>query len=132
VLRASKFRQGGDIGMSKSLLEAAHYFEKVFRESNEYKSLQKVCNELNTDPQAKQILNQMNNLNSQLQQKQMMGQEIRQQEVEALQKMEAIAQQNEKIKRLMEADYRVNMLLMELNKIILRPMNELYSQLGGK
>lgn len=118
--------------MSERLFEAAHYFEKVFRESNEYKSLQRVWNELNTDSQAKQIFNQMNNLNSQLQQKQMMGQEIRPQEVEALKNMEAAAQQNVKIKHVLEADYRVNMLLMDLNKIISKPLEELYGQVVGK
>ena len=118
--------------MSANIFEAAMYFEKVFRESNEYKSLQRLCKELNKDPQAKQIFNQMNHLNSQLQQKQMMGQEIRQQEMAALQNMETAAQQNEKIKRLMEADYRVNMLMMELNKIISKPLEELYGQLVEK
>ena len=62
----------------------------------------------------------------------MTGQEIRQQEVEALQKMESIAQQNDKIKRLMEADYRVNMLLMELSKVISKPLEELYSKFHVK
>ncbi|WP_342429351.1 YlbF family regulator [Neobacillus sp. FSL H8-0543] len=118
--------------MSAKIFEAAMYFEKVFRESNEYKSLQILCNELNKDAQAMQIYNQMNHLNSQLEQKQMMGQEIRQQEIAALQSIETSAQQNEKIKRLMEADYRVNMLMMELNKIISKPLEELYGQLVEK
>ncbi len=47
--------------------------KRIFRESDEYKSLQRLCMELNKDPQAKQIFNQMNHLNSQLQQKQMTG-----------------------------------------------------------
>jgi cell fate (sporulation/competence/biofilm development) regulator YlbF (YheA/YmcA/DUF963 family) len=117
--------------MSDRLIEAAHYFEKAFRESNEYKSFQKLCNELKTDPQARQIFIQMNQLNSQLQQKQMMGQELRPQEVEALKNMEAVAQQNGKIKRLFEAEYRVNMFLMDVNKIISKPLEELYDHIVG-
>ena len=113
----------------QTIIEAAMYFEKVFRESNEYKNLQRVSKELNNDSQAKQIFNQMNHLNSQLEQKQMMGQEIREQEVAALQNMEAVAQQNETIKRVIEADYKVNMLMMELNKIMSKPLDELYGQL---
>lgn len=105
------------------------YFEKVFRECNEYKNLQRVSKELNKDPQAKQLFNQVSLLNSQLQQKQMMGQEIREQEVAAIQNLEAAAQQNEKIKRLMEADYKVNLLMAELNKIISKPLDELYGQI---
>lgn len=115
--------------MSERLFEAAHYFERTFRESDEYKSFQKICNELRNDPQAKQIFIQMNQLNSQLQQKQMMGQELRPQEIEALKNMEAVAQQNGKIKRLFEAEHRVNMYLMDLNKMISKPLEELYDQI---
>ncbi|WP_318504077.1 YlbF family regulator [Bacillus sp. T3] len=118
--------------MSESLFEAAHYFVKIFRASNEYQRFQTLCNELNSDPQVKQILNQMNKLNYQLQQKQMMGQEIRQQEVETLKNMEAVAQQHVRIKQFLEADYHINMLLMELNKIISKPLEDLYDQLVGK
>lgn len=118
--------------MSENLFEAAHYLEKIFRASNEYQRFQTLCNELNTDPQVMQILNQMNKLNYQLQQKQMMGQEIRQQEVETLKNMEAVAQQHVKIKQFLEADYHINMLLMELNKIISKPLEDLYVQLGEK
>ena len=118
--------------MSTNLFEVANHLETVFRESNEYKSLQRLCTEVSKDPQATQIFNKMNYINAQLQQKQMTGQEIRQQEVEALQKMESIAQQNDKIKRLMEADYRVNMLLMELSKVISKPLEDLYSKFHVK
>ncbi len=108
------------------------YLERFFRESNEYKNLQRASMELYKDPQAKQIFNRINHLNSQLQQKQMMGQEIREQEVVALQNMEAAAQQNEKIRRVMEAEYQVNVMMMELNKIISKPLEELYGQLVEK
>jgi cell fate (sporulation/competence/biofilm development) regulator YlbF (YheA/YmcA/DUF963 family) len=118
--------------MPENINEAARYFEKAFRESNEYKSFQKLCNELKTDPEAKQIFIQMNQLNSQLQQKQMAGQELRPQEVEVLNNMQAVAQQNEKIQRFVEAEYRVSMILMDLNKIISKPLEELYGQLVGK
>ncbi|WP_077212630.1 YlbF family regulator [Bacillus dakarensis] len=118
--------------MSSDLTEAAMYFEKVIRESNEYKNLQKVCKELKKDSQARQIYNQINQLSTQLQQKQMMGQEIKQKEIAALQNMESAAQQNERIKRLMEADYQLNMMMMELNKIISKPLEELYGQLVEK
>ena len=118
--------------MSTNLFEVANHLETIFRESNEYKSLQRLCTELSKDPQATQIFNKMNYISAQIQQKQMMGQEIGQQEVEALQKMEAIAQQNDKIKRLMEADYRVNMLLIELSKVISKPLEELYSKFQGQ
>ncbi|MCM3671255.1 YlbF family regulator [Mesobacillus maritimus] len=118
--------------MSGNLFEAALYFEQVFRESNEYKNLQRRYQALNQDPQAKQLYLQINQLHSQLHQKQMMGQEIQQQEIAALQNMETTAQQNQTFKHLMEADYQVNMLMVELNKIITKPLEELYGHPGEK
>ncbi|MBY0099389.1 YlbF family regulator [Mesobacillus maritimus] len=118
--------------MSGTLFEAALYFEKVFRESKEYQNLQRLYQALNQDPQAKQLYHQINQLHTQLHQKQMMGQEIQQQEIAALQKMETAAQQNQTFKRLMEADHQVNMLMVELNRIISKPLEELYGHLGEK
>ena len=49
--------------MSTNLFEAANHLETVFRESNEYKSLQRLCAEVSKDPQATQIFNKMNYIN---------------------------------------------------------------------
>ncbi len=61
-----------------------------------------------------------------LQQKQMTGQEITQEEVEQAQKTVALVQQHDKISQLMEAEQRVSVLIGELNKIIMKPLEELY------
>lgn len=63
---------------------------------------------------------------SQLQQKQMSGEEITQEEVEQAQKTVALVQQHELISQLMEAEQRMSMLIGELNKIIMKPLEELY------
>lgn len=117
--------------MSRNLFEVANHLETAIRESNEYKDLRRLYTELSMDPYALDIFNKMNHLHNQLQQKHMMGQDINQQEVETIKKLETVAQQNEKIKKLMEADYRVNMLLVELNKVISKPLEELYSKMAG-
>jgi len=61
-----------------------------------------------------------------LQQKQMTGQEITQEEVEQAQKTVALVQQHDKISQLMEAEQRVSVLIGELNKVIMKPLEELY------
>ena len=67
-----------------------------------------------------------------LQNKQMMGQKVMKQEVEDFQKTLAVVQQNEKIVKLMEADQRVNILIMKLNKIITKPLEEIYGTPEGR
>jgi cell fate (sporulation/competence/biofilm development) regulator YlbF (YheA/YmcA/DUF963 family) len=118
--------------MAVNLFNKVYDLEKEFRKSDEYTSLKRLFTEVNADPATKQLFNKFNNLQIELQQKQMMGQKIMQQEVEAFQKTAAVVQQNEKIAKLVEADQRVNMLIMEFNKIITKPLEEIYGSFEGR
>ena len=118
--------------MTANLYELAQHFENALRNSNEYQRFVRQYSTINADPASKQLLIKLNNMQMNLEQKQMMGQEIRQQEVDELQKITSIAQQNQKIAQLMEADHQVNKLMMELNKIMTKPLEEIYSSLIGK
>jgi len=112
--------------MAINLYDMTHDFEEVLRRSDEFKSLKRIYREVNVDPEAKQLFNKFNDLHMELQHKQMMGQEIMQYEIEEVQKIEEIVQRNEKIVRLMAAEQRMSMLIMELNKMITKPLQEIY------
>lgn len=115
--------------MSANISELTKLFEKALRETNEYKNLQRLCVELSKNSKAKQLYNQIQQIHSHLQQKQMNGQKIEERDLATLQKLETVAQQNDLIQRLMEADYHVNMMLMEMNKSMAKPLEEVYGQL---
>lgn len=112
--------------MSVNLYDYAYNLEKALRQSDEYTTLKKLYDEVNADPAAQQLFEKFRNLQIELQQKQMMGQEISQQEVEEAQKTVAIVQQHPVISQLMQAEQRMNTLFMDLNKIITKPLEELY------
>jgi cell fate (sporulation/competence/biofilm development) regulator YlbF (YheA/YmcA/DUF963 family) len=114
-----------------NLFDLAYDFERIFRNSEEYTRLKRLFKEVNTDPAAMQLFNKFNHLQIELQNKQMMGQKVMKQEVEDFQKTLAVVQQNEKIVKLMEADQRVNILIMKLNKIITKPLEEIYGKPEG-
>ena len=116
--------------MAVNLHDAAYELEKAIRSSNEYASLKKIYDEVNADPSAKQMFENFRNLQLELQQKQMMGQEITQEEVEQAQKTVALVQQHEKIAKLMENEQRMSMIIGELNQIIMKPLEELYGPMG--
>jgi cell fate (sporulation/competence/biofilm development) regulator YlbF (YheA/YmcA/DUF963 family) len=118
------------INMAVNLHDAAYELEKAIRSSNEYASLRRIYDEVNADPSAKQMFENFRNLQLELQQKQMMGQEITQEEVEQAQKTVALVQQHEKIAQLMEAEQRMSMIIGELNQIIMKPLEELYGAMG--
>jgi len=112
-----------------NLYDTAYALETAIRQSNEYVLLKQLYNEVNTDPVAKQMFDQFRQIQMNLQQKQMMGQNISEEEVQQAQTTVARVQQNEKISRLMEAEQRMSTVIGELNQVIMKPLEELYSKL---
>ncbi len=115
--------------MSVNLHDAAFTLEKAIRQSDEYKHLQQMYTVVNADPVAKNMFDNFRQIQMNLQQRQMMGQEISEQEVQQAQATVAVVQQNEKIARLMQAEQRMSMIIGELNQVIMKPLEELYGNL---
>lgn len=113
-----------------NLYNMTHDFERVLRRSNEFKSLKSIYREVNADLETKKLFNKFHNLQIELQNKQMTGQKIMRDEIEEVQKIGEVVQKNEMIVRLIEAEQRMNILIMELNKIITKPLQELYGKFG--
>ena len=62
-----------------------------------------------------------------LQQKMMQGQEITEEDNQQAQEVVARIQQDAKITKLMETEQRLNVVIGDVNKIIMKPLEELYS-----
>ncbi|PLT31242.1 YlbF family regulator [Peribacillus deserti] len=112
--------------MSSNLYDAAYQLERAIRQSQEFTALKTSFAELNADPGAKNMFENFRQVQMSIQQKQMMGQDISQEEIQQAQKTVALVQQNHKISKLMEAEQRMSMIVGELNKIILKPLDEMY------
>jgi cell fate (sporulation/competence/biofilm development) regulator YlbF (YheA/YmcA/DUF963 family) len=115
------------IVMAVNLYDAANELERAIRQSDEYTRLKKMYQEVYADPTARKMFESFRDIQMNLQQKQMMGQDISQQEVEQAQKMVQLVQQNPKIVQLMEAEQHMSMIIADLNKVIMKPLEELYS-----
>lgn len=115
--------------MAVNLTTAAQDLGNAIRESNEYKQLKQSYTDVSADPSSKQLFDQFRQVQMNLQQKQMTGQDISQQEVEQAQKMATLVQQHPRISRLMEAEQHMGMLIGELNQVIMKPLEELYGSL---
>lgn len=109
-----------------NLYDAAYEMEKAIRTSNEYVELKRLYDLVNADPSAKGMFENFRKIQIQLQQKQMMGQEITPEEVEQAQKTVQLVQQNPKIAQLMNAEQRMSVVIADVNKIIMKPLEELY------
>lgn len=115
--------------MTVNLHDYAYALETSIRQSDEFLALKHAYNEVNNDANAKQIFDQFREIQTQLQQKQMMGENIFEQDVQQAQALAGMVQQNQKIANLMQAEQRMNMLIGELNQLILKPLAELYGEL---
>ncbi|QOR67390.1 YlbF family regulator [Cytobacillus suaedae] len=118
--------------MAVNMYDVAYEVEKAIRESAEFKNLRNMYDEVNADESAKTMFDNFRNIQLNIQQKQMMGEDISQEEVEQAQKMVALVQQHATISKLMEAEQRMSMTITELNKIIMAPLEELYGSLENK
>ena len=116
--------------MTINLHDRAYELEKAIRNSDEYTTLKKNYDEVNADESAKQMFEKFRTMQVELQQKQMMGQEIQQDEIAQAQMLVSDVQKNEKISKLMEAEQRMSTIVTELNQIILKPLEELYGSIN--
>jgi len=112
--------------LPNNLYDVAYDLEKALRNSEDFQYLKKLYDEVEADESARRMFDNFRNIQLQLQQKQMNGEEITQEEVEQAQKSVQLVQQHEKIAKLMEAEQRMSMVIADLNKIIMKPLEELY------
>jgi cell fate (sporulation/competence/biofilm development) regulator YlbF (YheA/YmcA/DUF963 family) len=115
--------------MSENLYDVAYNLEKALRESDEFKSLKRLYDEVNADESASKMFENFRNIQLNLQQKQMSGEEISEEEIQQAQKSVQLVQQHDKIAQLMAAEQRLSMVVTELNKIIMKPLEEMYGSL---
>ncbi|MDQ0861400.1 YlbF family regulator [Bacillus sp. V2I10] len=115
--------------MAANVYDLGYDLEKALRESDDFKTLKRLYDEVNADNSARTLFESFRDIQLNLQQKQMSGQEISPEEIEQAQKSVALVQQHDKISKLMEAEQRMSMTIAELNKIIMKPLEELYGSL---
>lgn len=113
--------------MTVNLHDKAYDLENAVRSSDEFQELKGLHEEVQQDDIARKMFENFREMQVFLQQKQMMGQEITEEEVQEAQKMIANVQQHEVIGKLMEAEQRMSTLITELSQIIMKPLEELYS-----
>ncbi|WAA08729.1 YlbF family regulator [Fervidibacillus albus] len=109
------------------VLSTAQSLEKTIRESDEFAKLKSQYDKVFADESTKRMFENFRNIQLNLQEKQMMGQPISEEEVQKAQQVVAVIQQNDLIAQLLEAEQRMSTLIAEVNKIVMKPLEELYN-----
>ncbi|MCP8615489.1 YlbF family regulator [Salirhabdus salicampi] len=111
-----------------NLYDLAYDLEKGLRESEEFKALKSAYDAVMGDESTKNMFNNFRQTQITLQQKQMQGEEISEEEVEQARKTVELVQQNTEISKLMEEEQRLNTVIGDVSRIITKPLEELYSE----
>lgn len=109
-----------------NIYDLAYSLEKALRDSEDFQTLKQCYAEVNASPEAQKLFEGFREIQISLQQKQMSGEQVSPEEVERAQSMFQEVQQNEIISKLMNTEQRMSMIITDLNKIITKPLEELY------
>lgn len=108
------------------MYESAYDLETAIRESDEFNKLKAAYDVVMDDPSAKQMFENFRDTQMELQQKQMNGEDISEEEVEKARNIVETVQQHEAISKLMEEEQQLNQVINEISQIITKPLEELY------
>ena len=106
--------------------DKAYELAIVLKESEEFQRLAELHKQVNEDESAKQMLDNFRNIQIELQQKQMQGMQLSEEEIKKAQSVFELVQQHEAISKLMEAEQRMSQMIGEINKRMTEPLEELY------
>ncbi|NGP43894.1 YlbF family regulator [Bacillaceae bacterium SIJ1] len=112
--------------MMANMYDEAYNLEKAIRGSEEFQKLSELYEQLQADEMAKKLFDNFRQVQMDLQQKQMQGEEITQEDIEQAQKQAQLVQQHDLISKVMEVEQRLSQSLTDINKIIMKPLEELY------
>lgn len=114
-----------------NMFESAYDLQTAIRDSEDFQALQAAFDKVMEDPSSKQMFDNFRNTQLELQEKQMQGEDITEEEVEKARNVVELVQQHPDISDLMEKEQRLNTVINELSQVITKPLEELYGTPGN-
>lgn len=111
-----------------NLYDQAYDLEKTVRESDEFNKLTTTYEEVMNNEEAKELFEKFRNTQISIQEKQLSGAEVSENEMKAAELVVQQVQGNSLIQQLIEAEQRMNLVLTEISQIITKPLEELYEK----
>ncbi|CAD2081271.1 YlbF family regulator [Jeotgalicoccus meleagridis] len=109
-----------------NVYDQANALESALRQSDEFLQMQDLYKKVNEDETSKKLFDEFRELQMTLQQKQMQGEELLEEDIQKAQSSAQEIENDENIKGLMEAEQKMSQLIQDLNRVIMKPIEELY------
>lgn len=100
--------------------------ETTLRKTEEFTKVKASVESVKADAEALALFKSFRQIQLSLQEKQMKGEEISGEELEYAQKTAQLAQGNEKISQMLQAEMGLSQLIEEVNRVLIKPVQELY------
>ncbi|MGE7676188.1 YlbF family regulator [Lysinibacillus sp. NPDC094403] len=102
--------------------------EATFRKTPEFEALKEAVTVVKEDKEALNLFQSFRKVQMDLQNKQLTGEEILEDELIYAQKTAQLAQQNAKISAMLEAEMNLSKIIEEVNRILIKPIQVLYEE----
>ncbi|WP_048000595.1 YlbF family regulator [Lactiplantibacillus herbarum] len=112
--------------MAVNIYDTANQLEQELRQTKEFKALQAAYAAMKTNDSAFALFKDFQEIQMQLSQKQMNGEELTDDEVQKAHELADKVGNVDEIKSLMGKERDLNQLMNDLNQIITKPVQELY------
>lgn len=111
-----------------NVYDCAHALAGALKKSPEHRNYQSTLERLNRETSARDMLNDLRHLQLKIQSLRMQDQEITSEDEEKLTKLSEIVSLNLTAKAYLEAEYRLAVLMNDIQKIIGEPLDELMKE----
>lgn len=115
--------------MSNNIYDTANQLERDLRQLPAFAQLKAAFAAIEADEASKLLFEEFKQKSQEYQMKQMMGQAPSEEEMAALQELSERVSANEAIRQLMEGEQQLSQVMADINRIITKPLEELY---GGE
>ncbi|MDF0479278.1 YlbF family regulator [Vagococcus sp. PNs007] len=114
--------------MTVNIYDSANQIEKEIRELPEFLALKEAFEGVKADEATFKLFKEFQTLQMELQQKQMQGQEFSEDDAKLAQELAEKVQESDLINELMTKEQAFSMIINDLNRVIMKPIQELYAE----
>lgn len=114
--------------MAVNIYDDVNRLEAAFRQTAEFTAVKDAIAAVQADEEAGLLFKEFREIQMKMQQKQVQGEEIAPEELEEAQSIAQKAQENEKVMAMMQAEMKLSGVLEEINRVLMKPVSELYDQ----
>ena len=115
--------------MTVNIYDDLNKLEATFRKTTEFAEVQEAVEVVKADEEALALFKNFRKIQLDMQDKQMAGEEVDPEELEYAQKTAQLAQTNEKIMAMLEAEMKLSGLIEEVNRVLMKPVQEIYESI---